>query len=81
MDGEIDPAELAVSKRVRKEVDDYRSLFPHVVAAKHLARRGKRLEEHASVDFVYTNAGHRNQMRRVVPSAIVEDGGGYYDRV
>ena len=78
--GDIDPFELSVSKRVRKEIDAYRSMFPHVVAAKHLVRRGKKLEEHASVDFVYTNAEHRNPMRRVLPVDIMSDGCGYYDR-
>lgn len=80
LNGDIDPAELSVSKRVRKEVEAYRSLLPHVVAAKHLVRRGKKLEEHASVDFVYTNAGHANPMRRVLPSTMMDDRSGYYDR-
>lgn len=38
------------------------------------------LGEHAAVDFVYTNAGHPNPFRRVLPSAMMDDQSGYYDR-
>lgn len=80
MNGDVDPRELAVSKHVRKEVDAYRAMLPHVVAAKHLIRNGKRLEEYSSVDYIYTNAVHSNPMRRVLPSLLMEEYHGYYDR-
>jgi DNA polymerase elongation subunit (family B) len=80
INGDVDPRELAISKHVRKEVDAYRAMLPHVVAAKHLVRNGKRLEEYSSVDFIYTNAVHNNPMRRVLPSLIMDDKHGYYDR-
>ena len=80
MCGDVDFETLAVSKRVHREVGKYKSMFPHVIAAKHLAQRGKRLEKYASVDFVFLNAGHRNPLRRVLPVNIMGDGSDYYDR-
>ena len=76
----IDLAELAISKHVRKEVSSCRSMFPHVVAAKQLAIRGKRLEQYSTVDFVLMNSEHSNPLRRVRPLVLVGDGCNYYDR-
>ena len=80
VNGGVDPTELAITKRVRREVGSYRSMFPHLVAAKHLAGRGKRLEEYGSVDFVFLNAEHSNPLRRVLPVDMMGDGRSYYDR-
>jgi DNA polymerase elongation subunit (family B) len=79
MSGSVDSEKLAVSKRVHKEVGEYRSMFPHVVAARHLSKRGKMLEEYASVDFVFLNAEHSNPLRRVLPVAMMSEGSDYYD--
>lgn len=46
-------------------------MFPHVVAAKHLAQHGKRLDEYATVVFVYTNAEHRNPVGWGLPAGMV----------
>jgi DNA polymerase elongation subunit (family B) len=78
--GDVDAEELTISKRVHREVSAYRSMFPHVVAARQLAMRGKRIEEYSSVNFVYMNAKHSNPFRRVIPSIMVRDGHNYYDR-
>ena len=80
VEGKVDPVELSISKHMRKDVDAYKSMLPHVVAAKHLARGGKKLEEYASVDFVYMNTDHSNPMRRVLPSLMMDGQRGYYDR-
>jgi DNA polymerase elongation subunit (family B) len=79
-EGEVDPKELGISKHLWRNVNNYRAMLPHVIAAKHLARRGKRLGEYSSVDFVYMNAAHNNPMRRVIPSPIMDEQNGYYDR-
>ncbi len=78
--GDIDPARLVVSKRVRRNVNSYKAMLPHVVAARHLARQGKKLEEYAIVDFIYTNSEHSNPLRRVLPTDMMGDGCNYYDR-
>ena len=81
MRGEIDPFALAISKRLHRDVNTYRSLFPHVVAGMHLARRGKKLEEYGTVDYVIMSAKNSNPMRRVLPVAMIDKGQIYYDRV
>jgi DNA polymerase I len=80
IEGDVDPSELSVSKHLRKDPNAYRSMLPHVVAAKHLARGGKRLEEYTSIDFVYMNADHSNPMRRVMPSLMMDGQRGHYDK-
>ncbi len=80
IEGDINPVELAISKRLHKNVNAYKSMFPHVVAARHLAWRGEKLEELTTVDFIYTNAGHGNPMRRVLPVVMMSDDWNYYDR-
>jgi len=73
-------SDLAFHKRVHKEVKAYKSMFPHVVAAKQLALQGNHFEDHSSVDFVFTNAEHHNPWRHVLPLALVKEGGTSYDR-
>ncbi len=80
MKGDVDPAELAISKRIRKDLNAYKSMFPHVVVARHLAWQGKRLEEYETVDFVFTNAKHGNPLQRVIPAIMMGNGCSYYDR-
>ncbi|MDQ1281495.1 MAG: DNA-directed polymerase [Thermoproteota archaeon] len=80
MRGEVDAKELVISKRVHKDVRDYRSMFPHVVAARQMTTLGKKLKEFSSVDFVFMNSEHRNPLRRVIPLVMVDDGCNYYDR-
>jgi DNA polymerase elongation subunit (family B) len=79
-EGGVDPSTLVISKRVRRDVNAYTAMFPHVVAAKHLTRHGKRLDDFETVGFIYTNAAHRNPMRRVLPAGMLGDGGRSYDR-
>ncbi len=76
----VDPSELAISKHVRKDTNAYRSMFPNVIAARHLARGEKRLEEYGTVSFVYMNSDHSNPMRRVLPSVMMSGASNYYDR-
>jgi len=76
--GEVNPDELTVRKVLRKPLREYRSLLPHVVAAKHLTWKGKRLEGGENVGFLYVNASHRNPYRRVTPH--LAGSRVYYDR-
>lgn len=81
MDGSVDPFELTITKHVYKDIEAYQSMFPHVVAAKHLAWHGGRLGEYGSIDFLYVNTGHSNPMRRALPTVLLDKERGYYDRV
>lgn len=78
--GKVPLDELVISKILRKRVNTYRSLFPHVVAAIQLVQKGKRLKNGEKIDFVYVNAEHKNPFRRVIPATIMDSGHQYYDR-
>lgn len=71
---------LIVSKSLRKSAAEYRSLFPHVVAALQMAQKRKKLATGESVRFLYVNAAHQNPFRRVVPAALLESKHVYYDK-
>ncbi|MEM2094851.1 MAG: DNA polymerase domain-containing protein, partial [Candidatus Bathyarchaeia archaeon] len=76
--GEVDPTRLTVIKVLRKPVNEYRSMLPHVAAAKQIEMRGTRLTDGETVNFLYVNAGHSNPYRRVV--SIPMQGRSYYDK-
>ena len=78
--GKVPLNTLVVSKVLRKPVNTYRSLFPHVVAAIQMAQKGKRLKKGENINFIYVNAEHKNPFRRVVPAATLHGGHKYYDR-
>jgi DNA polymerase elongation subunit (family B) len=81
LEGRVDPFELTITKHVYKDIEAYQSMFPHVVAAKHLAWHGGRLGDYGSVDFLYVSTGHSNPMRRALPTVLLDKERGYYDRV
>ncbi|MEM3079441.1 MAG: DNA polymerase domain-containing protein, partial [Thermoproteota archaeon] len=78
--GKIPLNELVISKSLRRPVNNYRSLFPHVVAAKQLIQMGKQLKSGDTIDFIYVNAEHRNPFRRVTPAEVLCDRNQRYDR-
>lgn len=80
INGTVKINDLTITKHLRKNVDSYRVMLPHVVAAKHLARKGKKFEDYSSVNFIYTNSTHTNPMRRVLPPLIMDGNNSYYDR-
>jgi len=81
VEGNVDPFELKITKHVYKDVEAYWSMFPHVVAVKHLVWHGGRLEEYGSIDFLYVNTGHSNPMKRAFPAVLLDKKRGYYDHV
>ena len=48
---EIDPADLIISKQLRMDITEYRSLFPHVAAAIQLSKTNGKQPERG--DFIY----------------------------
>jgi len=78
--GKVPLNELVISKNLRKPIYTYKSLFPHVVAAIQMAEKGKRLKYGEKIDFLYTDAEHRNPFRRVVPAAILDSRHRFFDR-
>jgi DNA polymerase elongation subunit (family B) len=55
--------DLVVSKLLRQDIHKYRSLFPHVLAAIRLREAGKSLILGENIQYVYTDAQHKNPLR------------------
>jgi DNA polymerase elongation subunit (family B) len=67
MTGEIEVRDLIVSKLLRQDLHKYGSLFPHVSAAIHLRKAGKSLGRGDTIQYIYTDAHHKNPLWRVTP--------------
>ena len=82
MTGEIDPADLIISKQLRMDITKYRSLFPHVAAAIQLSKtNGKTPSRGDIIDYIYTDSQHQNPLNRVVTAEALDNNFGLeYDR-
>ena len=72
MTGEIEVQDLVVSRLLRQDIDKYRSLFPHVSAAIRLREAGKSLVRGKNIQYVYTDAQHKNPLCRVTPIGLIK---------
>ncbi len=72
--GRVDANELVISKRLSRELTQYRSLQAHVVAALLGA------EEEGNSRYIYANSESSNPYLRVKPSFMLGDAEGRYDR-
>jgi DNA polymerase elongation subunit (family B) len=70
MTGEIQTEDLVISKLLRQGLDKYRSLFPHVSAAIQLSEAGKSLIQGDNIQYIYTDAHHKNPLCRVMPQEL-----------
>ncbi len=70
----VNARELVISKRLSRELTQYRSLQAHVVAALLGA------EEDGNSRYIYANSESSNPFLRVKPSFMLGDAGGKYDR-
>ena len=73
MTGEIQMKDLVVSKMLRQDLTKYRSLFPHVSAALQLTEAGKSLVRGDIIQYIYTDAAHKNPLRRVMPLDLISE--------
>ena len=86
-DGEVPAEKLVVRKMLRKPIDGYRSMFPHVSAAIQMVQKGKKfnelnmLRDSHPIDFLLVNAEHPNPLRRVMPAQLINSNHHYYDHV
>jgi len=74
MTGEIEMQDLVVSKLLRQDINKYSSLFPHVSAAIQLRKAGKSLVHGENIQYVYTDAQHKNPLCRVTPVGLIKLG-------
>ncbi len=72
--GRADVKELVISKKLSRELNQYRSLQAHVVAALLGA------EEEGNSRYIYANSESSNPYLRVKPSFMLGDSEGRYDR-
>ncbi len=82
MTGEIDRADLIISKQLRMDITKYKSLFPHVASAIQLSKaNGKAPSRGDIIEYIYTDSQHQNPLNRVVPIGnLSDDFGPDYDR-
>jgi DNA polymerase elongation subunit (family B) len=69
--GRVDAMDLVISKRLRRELTQYRSLQAHVVAALLGAA------EEGDSNYIYADSEAKNPYQRVKPSFMVDDCGKY----
>jgi len=74
MTGEIEVQDLVVSKLLRQDINKYSSMFPHVSAAIRLIKSGKSLVRGENIQYVYTDAQHKNPLCRVTPVGLTKQG-------
>ena len=73
MTGGIQLKDLVVSKLLRQDLIKYRSLFPYVSASLQLTEAGKSLVRGDIIRYIYTDAAHKNPLRRVMPLDLISE--------
>jgi DNA polymerase elongation subunit (family B) len=71
--GKVDPRELVISKRLRKDLEDYSAKQPHIVAAMLGG-----MEEMSR--YILVNTESNNPFMRVMPESMIDEGHRTYDR-
>ena len=68
---EIQQQDLVISKLLGQDIENYKSLFPHVSAAIQLLSSteggGKYPTKGDTIQYIYTDSQHKNPLCRVVP--------------
>ena len=72
--GKVPAERLVISKRLRRDIDEYRSLQPHIVAA----MLGESEEDESS--YLLVNTGSSNPYTRVMPASMLDGKRKAYDR-
>ena len=72
MAGEIELQDLVISKQLRMDIRNYRSIFPHVAAAMQLSNN-ERVSRGENIEYVYTDSQHQNPLSRVVPAQFIRN--------
>jgi DNA polymerase elongation subunit (family B) len=80
MTGELQVKDLVVSKILRQDLYQYRTLFPHVAAALQLSEAGVPVTHGDTIHYLYTDASHSNPLLRVTALNLIEDNEQDYDR-
>ncbi len=71
--GKVDPVELIISKRLRREVNEYKSRQPHIVAA--MLGNATNISK-----YILLNTESPNPMLRVMPASLLDGSHKMYDK-
>jgi DNA polymerase elongation subunit (family B) len=67
LSGSIPIEELSIEKILRRPIERYRSLFPHIIAAVQLQQKQKPVKAGDLVNYVYVDSEEVNPMKRIAP--------------
>jgi len=71
MNGEVQVTDLIISKLLRQNIEKYRALFPHVVAAIRLNVSGVITNRGDNIQYVHTDSNHTDPLQRITPSRLI----------
>lgn len=74
LEREVPVWDLVVTKRLSKDLEDYKQKVSQVIAGEQLKKKGFEISAGKSIKFLYINAKHRNYRRRVKAKQLIEEG-------
>jgi DNA polymerase elongation subunit (family B) len=78
MTGEVNIRDLIISKKLRMDLINYKSVFPHVAAAmQQRIRNNKGPERGDNIQYIYTDSENQNPMNRVLAMDVYTDDTSY----
>jgi DNA polymerase I len=72
LDGDVSVWDLIVTKRLSKEIGDYKQKVSQVIAAQQLLREGLEITAGKNVKFLFTSAENKYYERRVKAKELIE---------
>ncbi len=74
LNGDVSVWDLLVTKRLSKEIEDYKQKVSQVIAAEQLQKEGLEIAAGKSVSFLFTSAENKYYERRVKAKELIEKG-------
>ncbi len=74
LDGEVSIWDLIVTKRLSKNIENYKQKVSQVIAAEQLLKEGVEVSGGKSVSFLFTSAENKRYYRRVKAKELIECG-------
>jgi DNA polymerase elongation subunit (family B) len=74
LDGDVPVWDLVVTKRLSKDLADYRQRVSQVIAGEQLQKEGFEVSAGKSVKFLFTSAKNKRYSRRVKAKELIEEG-------
>jgi len=74
IDGEVSIWDLIVTKRLSKNLEDYKQKVSQVIAAEQLLKEGVEVSAGKSVKFLFTSAENKRHEHRVRAKELIEEG-------